>query len=562
MSRLVKYTIYQRITCCLLLTIANFINTAIAQNIGIGTAVPQSKLDVNGDVAFRSSDITISTTYNYNLNVNAAKQYSYNLLSNDPGLGNFIIAGISTGVEGRIIMLNNKSNFSFEIYNEDATAVASNRILTGTGTTLAIYPGGNVVLQYTAADQRWLVKAAHNSSLDNFGAAALPASAIVLSEMQQNSNLQSAGFVLAGALQLNQSQASPNEYTWFYPPSVVNAPMSLGEHTAVYTNEKMLVWGGYNTDAAVYLKDGKIYDPALDLWTTMPLSPLLERSLHTAQWTGNEMIIWGGINEDNTFGDGAKYNLQSNTWSPVSTVNAPSSRFNFTSVWTGTEMIVFGGRLAGVLHRSDNKKYNPSTNSWTNISNLNAPAPRINHTAVWTGNKMIVFGGKLVDGSITNTGSIYDPVTDSWTNTATVGAPPNGMSEHTAVWTGTKMIVFGGRKNPGTVENNFYIYDPSANTWTQGSNINKPLATVKHTAVWTGNRMIVFGGTGSNNGGIYNPENDSWSTNDLLMQHSFVSHTAVWTGTSMIIAGYGPPQILKEGFAAATNRVYYLYRKN
>lgn len=546
----------------LLLPLFTAAEICMAQNIGIGNANPQSRLDINGDIAFRSADITLSTTYNYALNVNAAKQYSYNLLSNTSGLGNFIVAGINAGVEGRMIMLNNKTGFSFEIYNEDATAVAANRVLTGTGGTLAIYPGGNVVLQYAGADQRWLVRSAHNSSLDNFGNAALPSTAIVLSETEQNSNLQSAGFALTGALQIVQSQVSPDAYTWFYPPAVTNAPILRGEHTAVWTNEKMLVWGGYDTDASVYLKDGKIYDPVNDNWISMAASPLLERSLHTAQWTGTGMIIWGGINEDNTFGDGATFNLANNTWLPLTTVNAPSSRFNFTSVWTGTEMIVFGGRLAGVIHRTDNKKYNPSTGSWANVSTVNAPAPRINHSAVWTGSKMIIYGGKLVDGSITNTGAMYDPIADSWTNISTVGGPPNGMSEHTAVWTGSKMIVFGGRKNPTGLENNFYLYDPAGNSWTQGSNINKPVTTVKHTGVWTGDRMIIFGGTANSNVGIYDPETNSWVGNDILSQHDFVSHTAVWTGTAMIVTGSAPSQILKKGFTSSQNKIYYLYKKN
>jgi N-acetylneuraminic acid mutarotase len=54
---------------------------------------------------------------------------------------------------------------------------------------------------------------------------------------------------------------------------------------------------------------------------------------------------------------------------------------------------------------------------------------------------MIVWGG--YDGSSVNTGGQYDPVTDSWTATTTAGAP-TGRTDHTTVWTGTKMIVCGG----------------------------------------------------------------------------------------------------------------------
>ena len=43
------------------------------------------------------------------------------------------------------------------------------------------------------------------------------------------------------------------------------------------------------------------------------------------------------------------------------------------------------------------------------------------HTAVWTGSEMIVWGG--VRPGLLNTGGRYDPGTDSWTATSTTNAP-------------------------------------------------------------------------------------------------------------------------------------------
>ena len=79
--------------------------------------------------------------------------------------------------------------------------------------------------------------------------------------------------------------------------------------------------------------------------------------------------------------------------------------------------------------------------TWTTISTTNAPAPRASHTAVWTGSEMIVWGG--YGGTYLNTGGRYDPSTDSWTAISTINAPtPRGGN--TAVWTGSEMIVWGG----------------------------------------------------------------------------------------------------------------------
>ena len=42
-----------------------------------------------------------------------------------------------------------------------------------------------------------------------------------------------------------------------------------------------------------------------------------------------------------------------------------------------------------------------------------------------------------------NTGGRYNPNTDTWTPTSTTGAP-TARDLHSAVWTGTTMIVWGG----------------------------------------------------------------------------------------------------------------------
>ena len=56
---------------------------------------------------------------------------------------------------------------------------------------------------------------------------------------------------------------------------------------------------------------------------------------------------------------------------------------------------------------------------WTPTSTIGAPAARSYHAAVWTGSKMIVWGGylksvPLFTDPFTNTGGLYDPATDSW----------------------------------------------------------------------------------------------------------------------------------------------------
>ena len=79
--------------------------------------------------------------------------------------------------------------------------------------------------------------------------------------------------------------------------------------------------------------------------------------------------------------------------------------------------------------------------SWVATNTNDAPDARYFHTAVWTGTEMIVWGGEGGGGSYLNTGGTYNPSTDSWTATSLTGAPI-ARYFHTAVWTGTEMIVW------------------------------------------------------------------------------------------------------------------------
>src|SRR5439155_15032133 len=210
----------------------------------------------------------------------------------------------------------------------------------------------------------------------------------------------------------------------------------------------------------------------------------------TAVWTGSEMIVWGGYTSSipHFLNTGGRYNPSTDSWTATSTTNAPDFRMDHTAVWTGSEMIVWGGGLNGFDYFNTGGRYNPGTDSWRATSLTNAPDARALHTAVWDDihREMIVWGGQGFTG-IFNTGGRYNPSNDIWIATSTTGAP-NARDRHTAVWTGSKMLVWGGYSNTGG------RYNPSTDSWTATRLTNAPTARDAHTAVWTGTEMIVWGG--------------------------------------------------------------------
>jgi N-acetylneuraminic acid mutarotase len=340
----------------------------------------------------------------------------------------------------------------------------------------------------------------------------------------------------------------PTEEAWA-TTSLVNAPTSREFQTAVWTGTEMIVWGGHFYDGTDYvIGSGGRYDPATDTWSPTSTTGAPDaRMFQTAVWTGTEMIVWGGLGVAGFLNSGGLYDPVTDSWAPTSMTGAPSGRYDQTAVWTGTEMIVWGGYF--FIDPTDYQlntggRYNPSTNTWTATSTgTNVPSPRELHTAVWTGSRMVIWGGW--NGSdLVNTGGRYDPATNSWTTTSTTDAPP-GVELHTAVWTGSRMVVWGGWDGFQDVQTGGR-YDPANNSWTATSLTDASSPRDSHTAVWTGSRMAVWAGVvgdfstfvALDTGDWYDPATDVWTP---LVQTGAPTarfyHTAVWTGGEMVVWG-------------------------
>ena len=265
-------------------------------------------------------------------------------------------------------------------------------------------------------------------------------------------------------------------------------------HTAVWTGSEMIVWGGRIERAAPrsLATIGGRYQLATDTWTTGDHRRRTRRATaHTAVWTGSEMIVWGGSGRAaESLDDGGRYIPRADTWTPAaSTLGAPTGRARTHGgvdgqrddrlgrgsprtrerrrpLQPGSERLDRGGhaRRAGRSgrshrgvdwHRDDRlgrlgwqqfphrwRRYNPSANRWTTGPGTGAPVARTRHTAVWTGSEMIIWGG-YGDSAILNDGGRYDASAQLWKPINSSEAPSVRWN-HTAVWTGSEVLVWGG----------------------------------------------------------------------------------------------------------------------
>lgn len=285
---------------------------------------------------------------------------------------------------------------------------------------------------------------------------------------------------------------------------MTDAPSPRSYATAVWTGTEMIVWGGSDTGTGNPVGDGSAYNPSTDTWRALPTSGAPSARLeHAAVWTGEQMLIAGGRNGSTVPGGFFAYDPQSNAWSEWTSAGGPyAQRYGHAAVWTGSAMIIWGGTDDTGTQLNTGTRFFPATQTVLGIATSGAPVARADPSAVWTGNVMIVWGGWDNTNGAVATGGRYNPQTNTW---QTLPDPLlTGRYAHTAVWTGSEMIIWGGRPTfPPSSFNDGARYSPGANQWTAVSSTDCPIERSNHTAVWTGIEMIVWGGTQPHQGPFY-----------------------------------------------------------
>ena len=227
-------------------------------------------------------------------------------------------------------------------------------------------------------------------------------------------------------------------------------------------------------------------------------------------------------------------------------------RFAAVSAWTGKELLVWGGQnCAGAecpssraFRVADGAAYDPAKNSWRRMAASPLEA-RDGAAAAWTGTELVVWGGRSRDSSVGD-GAAYDPAKDRWRPIA--GSPLGVAGDSASVWTGRELLVWGGDDRASGA-----AYDPAADTW-------RSMATAaiagrsSPVAVWSGRELLVWGGlTGDQelgDGAAYDPAADSWRKLAASPLSRRTGPAATWTGTELVIwGGSGGNAVYADGAA-------------
>jgi hypothetical protein len=321
---------------------------------------------------------------------------------------------------------------------------------------------------------------------------------------------------------------------------------------AVWTGKEMLVFKLINADpfepGSRMTAAGAAYNPATRTWRRLPALPAREKGLLEGgilvAWTGSEALVAGVVN--------GAYNPASDRWRPISTpdkgASAPAvSLWDPVWAWTGRELLVWGGRRIDTALASG-AAYSPSTDTWRALP-ASPLAARAGADDVWTGKELIILGGHELGGNgplaVLDDAAAYNPTTRSWRRLRPMPAARSGA---TVTWTGTEVLVVGGRGGIRTDRLSApcacaLAYNLATNRWRSLPDME--VGRDDHAAVWTGRQLLVWGGDTDRGtivvyprrGVVFDPARNRWSPMPSSPLRGRANPLAVWTGSRLIIMG-------------------------
>ena len=124
----------------------------------------------------------------------------------------------------------------------------------------------------------------------------------------------------------------------------------------VQSQHKIYLFGGFDNRANI-LSDGSVLDLDTRVWTSMPNNSE-GRAMHTAVWANDRMLIFGGIKSEFSgvtaheekvmaYIPAGAQTPKTGTWQQVTTDElVPLKTIHHSAFWTGDSMIVWGGQTA------------------------------------------------------------------------------------------------------------------------------------------------------------------------------------------------------------------------
>lgn len=138
------------------------------------------------------------------------------------------------------------------------------------------------------------------------------------------------------------------------------------------------------------------------------------------------------------------------------------------------------------------------SNKWFNISSTSSVfTPRMAHSLVYVENSdtLLAFGGYTLNRVFDDLLQ-FDLVTSLWSVIQPGTPQPTGRFSHSANLYFDSMVLFGGKSQNGSLNNDLWLYNITLNKWTELSLdvAMKPPPVAEHTATVVDDKLYIFGG--------------------------------------------------------------------
>ncbi len=204
--------------------------------------------------------------------------------------------------------------------------------------------------------------------------------------------------------------------------------------------------------------------------------------------------------------------------------------------------------IAGTIVFVDVRRSTPATHEAVEIAPgwaLSREGPtgiRNGGVFLWDGSGVVLWGGASYDNTgrlqpAGDDGAVYDAATDTWK--VIDSAPIAGRRSAKAVWTGSRVVIWGGIDDQGQGLHDGALFNPSSGAWTKMADAPAEVSAVGSAAVWTGTEMLVWGGPAGSKGAAFDPKSEQWR---LLPEAPIASRpidNATWTDTELIVWSNG-----------------------
>ena len=266
----------------------------------------------------------------------------------------------------------------------------------------------------------------------------------------------------------------------------------------IYNDDKVILFGGW--DGNNYLNDTWLYDLSDNKWTLLnPNSEPSGRRYHSMStiYNDDKVFLFGGYDANNDDDETWWYDLSDNEWTGSGGGARPTARCRhaIASIYGDDKVILYGGSSdGGETWMGDFW----NADGWTKKNPPSNPAPiRIRHVmgTIYDDDKIFLFGGDDASDYYNETW-IYDLSADQWTNKNPVNYPCARINSAVGyVYNNDKIILFGG-KNQTTKFDDTWEYDHSENTWKKMQFQNHPSARYCHSMspIWNSDKILLFGG--------------------------------------------------------------------